>query len=123
MAPIKPFKISVSDDEISKLHQKLALTTLPPEVSFSSEWQYGAPLSDISRLLDHWRDNFDWKKQEARLNEILPQFTTRVNIENFGNIGMHFIHQKSDRDGAIPLLFVHGCKLLDYAFRILMSSI
>jgi len=41
------------------------------------------------------------------MNE-LPQFETTVNVEGFGDIDMHFLHQKSEVKGAIPLLFVHG---------------
>jgi pimeloyl-ACP methyl ester carboxylesterase len=42
------------------------------------------------------------------MNETLPQFMTTVTVDSFGDIDMHFIHQKSDVKGAIPLLFCHG---------------
>jgi len=35
---------------------------------------------------------------------------TVVEVEGFGELDMHFIHQKSEVEGAIPLLFVHGCE-------------
>lgn len=38
----------------------------------------------------------------------LPQFETQITVDGFGPIDMHFLHQKSDVKGAIPLLFVHG---------------
>lgn len=41
------------------------------------------------------------------MNE-LPQFMTRVDVKGFPSIDMHFVHQKSGVEGAIPLLFVHG---------------
>jgi pimeloyl-ACP methyl ester carboxylesterase len=37
-----------------------------------------------------------------------PQFETQVTVDGFGPIDMHFLHQKSEVKGAIPLLFVHG---------------
>lgn len=37
-----------------------------------------------------------------------PQFETQVTIDGFGPLDMHFLHQKSEVQGAIPLLFVHG---------------
>lgn len=43
------------------------------------------------------------------LNQV-PQFETEVEIEGFEVLDIHFVHQKSDVEGAIPLLFVHGCK-------------
>lgn len=62
----------------------------------------------MKRLTDYWRNGFDWKKQEARLNQF-PQFKTEVVVDGFEPLDMHFVHQKSDVPGAIPLLFVHGC--------------
>ena len=64
---------------------------------------------DIKRLTAHWKNGFDWRQQEAKLNE-LPQFKTKVTVDGFDDVDMHFIHQKSGTAGAIPLLFVHGCK-------------
>lgn len=108
MADIKPFQIAVPDSAIASLKAKLAAATFPAEVDFTDDWDYGAPLSDVKRLVKRWADGFDWRAQEARLNKELPQFTTEVNIKDFGPLTMHFIHQKS-KPGSIPLLFVHGC--------------
>ena len=63
--------------------------------------------ADVQRLTAYWREKFDWRTQEKKLNEV-PQFTTDVHINGFGSINVHFVHQKSGVDGAIPLLFVHG---------------
>lgn len=41
------------------------------------------------------------------MNE-LPQFTTPISVQGFNPIDIHFIHQKSGNQNAIPLLFVHG---------------
>lgn len=61
----------------------------------------------MKRLVAHWTNGFDWRAQERKLNE-LPQFTTPVEVDGFGSLDMHFIHQTSDVQGAIALLFVHG---------------
>jgi pimeloyl-ACP methyl ester carboxylesterase len=62
---------------------------------------------DVKRIVDHWRTKFDWRAHEAKLNS-LPNYEVQVNVEKHGPVDMHFIHQKSDVKGAIPLLFVHG---------------
>jgi Epoxide hydrolase N terminus len=67
--------------------------------------------SDVKRLTTYWKNGFDWKKQEAKLNEH-PQVKTKVEVDGFGEVDMHFIHQKSEVADAIPLLFVHGYKCL-----------
>lgn len=109
MADIKPFRIAVPDSAIASVKNKLSSATFPTEVDFTDDWNYGAPLTDVKRLAQYWADGFDWRAQEASINEALPQFTTTVEIEGFGPLEMHFVHQKSDRPDSIPLVFVHGC--------------
>ena len=103
-----PFRISVPDSQISLLKQKLALATFPDELD-DAGWSYGAPLSDLKRLVNRWKDGYDWRKHEAALNAELPQFTRDVNVEGFGTLNIHYVHKKSDVREAIPLLFCHGC--------------
>jgi pimeloyl-ACP methyl ester carboxylesterase len=104
---IKPFKVAVPDAAIKLLKDKLAVATWPDESDFSDNWAYGSPLSDVKRLAKRWADGFDWRKQEARINE-MPQFTTKVDVDGFGELNIHFVHKRSSQPGAIPLLFSHG---------------
>lgn len=118
MASIQPYNISVPDEALKTLQTKLSLTTFPNQVNFSDDWAYGAPLSDVKRLVERWNNGFDWRAQEKRLNESLPQFTTRVSVKGFDDLDIHFVHQKAKRPDSIPLLFVHGCKFLsDYRYE------
>ena len=77
--------------------------------TYSDQWIYGAPLADVKRLAQYWQGGFDWRKAEAKLNE-LPNFKKKIAVKGFGDIDVHFVHQKSADERAIPLLFVHGCK-------------
>ncbi|KAK7023085.1 Alpha/Beta hydrolase protein [Favolaschia claudopus] len=101
------FKISVSDDEINELRQKLRLTRFPDELD-DAGWDYGAPLAHIRRLVDRWQNEYDWKAHEAQINAELPQFTRPISVEGHGTLTIHYVHQKSTVPDAIPLLFVHG---------------
>ncbi|KAK0391537.1 hypothetical protein NLU13_1037 [Sarocladium strictum] len=105
---VKPYKISVPDSALEILRKKLSLATFPNSVDFSDDWDYGAPLSDVKRLAERWRDGYDWRAHEKQLNEELPQFTTRVPVEGFGELNIHFVHKRGKREDSIPLLFVHG---------------
>jgi hypothetical protein len=107
MASITPFTISIEENRIRRLRQKLDLADFPNELD-QAGWTYGAPLEDVKRLAKHWKEGFNWREQEAKLNK-LRQFTTSVEVEGFGELNIHFVHQKSDVTSAIPLLFVHGC--------------
>ncbi|KAJ6550584.1 Alpha/Beta hydrolase protein [Mycena vulgaris] len=102
-----PFKISVPDASIDRLHQKLKLTTLPDELD-GAGWDYGVPLADVKRLVARWSDGYDWRHHEAELNAALPQFTRTISVEGHGALTIHYVHQRSEIPGAIPLLFVHG---------------
>src|SRR5512142_2125639 len=111
MAPdIIPFEIAVPEAKLETLKRKLSDATFPDEVDFADNWKYGAPLKDIKRLAAYWKDGYDWRKNEAKLNEGVSHYTTDVDVDGFGDVNIHFIHQKSEKADAIPLLFVHGCK-------------
>ncbi|KAL0960895.1 hypothetical protein HGRIS_005904 [Hohenbuehelia grisea] len=101
------FKLNVSDDQIANLRAKLELTTFPDELD-NAGWQYGAPLADVRRLAERWKGGFDWRKHEAEINTELPQFTRDIEVDGFGALNIHYVHQKSLVRDAIPLLFVHG---------------
>ncbi|KAI0687286.1 alpha/beta-hydrolase [Earliella scabrosa] len=102
----KAFTLSVSDEELNILRQKLELTRLPDELD-GSAWDYGVPLADIKRLVAHWKDGFGWRAKEAEINK-LPMFTQDIEVEGHGKLNIHFIHQRSSSPNAIPLLFCHG---------------
>ncbi|KAJ7811013.1 Alpha/Beta hydrolase protein [Mycena olivaceomarginata] len=102
-----PFNISVSSEQLDALKQRLALTRFPDELD-DAGWAYGAPLTDIKRLVARWQDGYDWRKHEALLNAELPQFTRDIVVDGFGTLNVHYVHKRSALETAIPLLFVHG---------------
>jgi hypothetical protein len=111
---ITPYKINVPDSELEKLRMKLNLATLPGETSFSNDRSYGVRINDLKRLVKYWQEDYDWRKAEAKLNE-LPHFTTTIAVDDHADsLGIHFIHQKSEKTDSIPLLFCHGCKILAF---------
>ncbi|KAJ7512349.1 Alpha/Beta hydrolase protein [Mycena galericulata] len=102
-----PFNIAIPNEKLALLRQKLALTTFPDELE-GSGWEYGVPLPDMRRLVEKWKNGFDWRAQEAQLNSELPQFTRDIEVNGYGTLNIHYVHKKSAVAGAIPLLFVHG---------------
>ncbi|KAH9056305.1 Alpha/Beta hydrolase protein [Lactarius vividus] len=106
MTSEQPFKIAVPDDTLALLKRKLDDTRLPDEVN-AAEWAHGAPLADIKRLVSRWKDGYEWRTHERELNA-LPMFTRTIAVEGFGELSVHYVHQRSAAKGAIPLLFVHG---------------
>lgn len=104
----KPFKLAVSDADVELLQKKLALTILPSELD-DAGWPYGVPLTHIKRLLEHWKNGFDWRASEAAINKF-PQFTRDIEVQGFGKLNVHYAHQRSEGENAIPLCFIHVCK-------------
>ena len=67
----------------------------------------GVTYKFMSETLNFWRTQYNWKEEESRLNQ-MPQFMTPIEVGKFGTIDVHFMHSKSSKADAIPLLFVHG---------------
>ena len=63
----EPFRLHVADDVLEDLRERLARTRWPDEVP-GSAWQFGSNLDFMRRLVEHWRERFDWRAQEAKLN-------------------------------------------------------
>ncbi|CZR68834.1 related to epoxide hydrolase [Phialocephala subalpina] len=105
MASPTPFKVAIPQEKLDLLKQKLSLTSFPTESS-DVGWERGCPLADVQRLTKAWQ-TFDWRAAEAKLNEV-PQFTTPIGVDGFGEIDVHFVWQRSSIKCAVPLLFVHG---------------
>ncbi|KAA1473726.1 alpha/beta-hydrolase [Dentipellis sp. KUC8613] len=106
MSTEQPFKISVSDDALALLKHKLQQVRFPDELD-DAGWDYGVPLAPLKRLVSRWANGYNWRDAEAKFNA-LPQFTRDIAVKDFGTLNIHYIHQKSNRPNAIPLLFVHG---------------
>jgi Epoxide hydrolase N terminus len=113
----KPFKIHISNEAIEVLQKKLALATLPDELEGAGR-DYGVPLADVQRLLSRWKDGYDWCKYEKQLNDELPQFQKHIEVAGFDSLNIHYVHKKSEVQGAVPLLFVHGCECLGIAIAV-----
>lgn len=103
---IQPYTISVPQSKIDTLKSKLEAAEFPTELD-GAAWDLGSPLADVERLAKAW-GKWDWRQAEQKLNKF-PQFTTPIEVDGFGSLDIHFIHQKSEVQGAVPLLFVHGC--------------
>ncbi|MFD7654253.1 epoxide hydrolase family protein [Actinosynnema sp. NPDC059797] len=98
---IEPFELRVPRADLDDLADRLARTRWPDELP-DAGFDYGYPLARVRELADHWRDAYDWRRHEAELNA-LPQFTTEVDGQR-----VHFLHVRSARADALPLVLVHG---------------
>jgi microsomal epoxide hydrolase len=98
---IECFELNVSDDVLEDLQRRLVATRFPDQVE-GAGWDYGTDVGYLRDLVGYWRDSFDWRAQEARINAF-DNFTTSIDGQR-----IHFIHQRSKHANAKPLLIAHG---------------
>ncbi len=98
---IRPFRIAVPDAALRDLKGRLENARFPDEIP-GTGWDYGTDLGYLKELVAYWRDRFDWRAQERRLNE-WPQFVTTID-----GVDVHFVHIRSRAPGALPLAVTHG---------------
>src|SRR5436853_6245489 len=98
---LERFEIRLDASVLEDLRSRLARTRFPDQIE-ATGWEYGVPIDYVRELVEYWRDEYDWRAHEARLNE-LPHFRTPIDGQS-----IHFIHARSARPDAFPLLLLHG---------------
>ncbi|MFE2288767.1 epoxide hydrolase family protein [Streptomyces sp. NPDC059443] len=98
---VRGFRIDVAQGELDDLGERLRRVRWPGEVD-GAGWAYGIPVREVRELVRYWRDEYDWRAAEARLNE-WPQYTTVID-----GAQVHFAHIRSPEADAVPLLMTHG---------------
>ncbi len=98
---IARFRIEIPQSDLDDLTDRLARTRWPASLP-GDAWARGVPVDYLRGLADYWRDGFDWRAAESRLNAF-PQFTTQIDRQR-----IHFLHVKSPLPEATPLLLAHG---------------
>jgi pimeloyl-ACP methyl ester carboxylesterase len=100
MAP-QPFTLNVPDAAINDLKSRLGLTRFP-DAAPGEPWAYGTSVDYARDLVAYWKDGFDWRAEEARLNAF-PQFKVPLH-----DIDVHYLHVPGVGPNPYPLLLLHG---------------
>jgi pimeloyl-ACP methyl ester carboxylesterase len=98
---ISPFQVDIPESDLLDLRDRLARTRWPTELP-GAGWDRGVPVDYLRGLAHYWREDYDWRKHEAQLNQH-PQFTTTIDGQN-----VHFLHVRSPEPAALPLIITHG---------------
>jgi microsomal epoxide hydrolase len=96
-----PFRVAISDDELADLHERLVRARLSAAIP-DAGWDYGTDHEYLEELVAYWRDEYDWRRAEARLNAH-EQFVVEVD-----GTRVHALHARSPEPGALPLVMTHG---------------
>ena len=98
---VTPYKVEVPDSVLEDLRDRLARTRWPDEID-NTGWDYGSNMDYIKELAEYWRNGFDWRAQEARINSFA---NFRADVDGFG---VHFIHERGKGPNPMPLIITHG---------------
>ncbi|WP_280381278.1 epoxide hydrolase family protein [Nocardia wallacei] len=107
-ADVRAFETRAPDADLDDLRARLAAARLPePETVHPAppgprRWAQGVPLADLTEVVNYWRTEYDWRSFEARLDRI-GQYRTTID-----GLGIHFLHRRSTRADATPLIVTHG---------------
>ena len=93
-ATSRPFTIEIPEADLEDLRARIAATRWPEKETVDDQSQ-GVPLATMQELARYWRDEYDWRRCEARLNAF-PQFITEID-----GLDIHFIHVRSKHEDAL----------------------
>uniref|UniRef100_A0A5S6Q3W8 microsomal epoxide hydrolase n=1 Tax=Trichuris muris TaxID=70415 RepID=A0A5S6Q3W8_TRIMR len=102
---IRPFSLSVTEDELEELRDRLRKTIFADPVEEVNDFQDGVNPAFLKFFRDNWLHEYDWREEESMLNE-LDHYTTEIE-----GLRIHFIHQKPPRKKynlTYPLVLIHG---------------
>lgn len=89
-ASIRRFPDDIAQADVDDLMSRLSRTRLP-QPSPGDDWVYGVPNSWLRDAIDQWTTSFDWRAQEARMNEF-PHHLTEIDGRT-----VHFIPSRRRR--------------------------
>ena len=95
------FSIQVPDAALRDLERRLDATRWPDELE-DTGWELGSNLAYLRSLAEYWRHGFDWRREEATLNQ-LPQY--RIALDG---LHIHFVHACGKGPAPLPLIITHG---------------
>lgn len=98
---VKPFEISVPDNVLNDLKNRLATTRWADDLNNDDSY-YGIQTSELKKIVNYWLNDYDWKKVEAKLNAV-NQYKVEINGQP-----IHFIYEKGKGKNPTPIILSHG---------------
>ena len=97
----QPLTIEIPQNELDDLRARLGNVRWPSDVG-NPDNRYGAPREYIETLVKHWRDDYDWRAIETRINAYDNQL---VEIDG---IPIHFLRVPGKGPNPTPIILTHG---------------
>ncbi|KAI0490400.1 Alpha/Beta hydrolase protein [Xylaria cf. heliscus] len=109
-----PFQASVDPTLIEEARLKAnlyrpSIDLLDADIS-NAGWAEGPPRANLTALAKYWSKSYNWTRAQDEINSNFSHFA--ITIPGTGNykhsVPLHFVHERSDADNAVPLLLLHG---------------
>lgn len=108
---VEPFKLNIEQSKVDAFYQLLKLSPLAPHTFENNQPEdisrFGVTYKWVSETKKHWETKYDWKKREERINSF-PQFTADVKDDDGYVFKIHFAALFSQKEDAIPIVWLHG---------------
>ena len=101
MSILKTFKIDVCQRDLNFIYKKVSEYPWH-EMPSDGGWQFGTNVDFMKDLCKYWVKQFDWKRQEDKIN-LFDNFTAEVD-----GIEVHFIYERGSGSKPKPLIISHG---------------
>ncbi|KAL1857247.1 hypothetical protein Plec18167_004724 [Paecilomyces lecythidis] len=106
------FNISVDSTVIDEALTKARLyrPSLDLEDGTNDDLSEGPSASQMHALAAHWAENYDWYQTQDEINANFSHYAVTVpgSPEYNHSVHLHFLHERSPSENAIPLLLIHG---------------
>jgi pimeloyl-ACP methyl ester carboxylesterase len=100
-ASLKPFTLSTPEWVLADLDRRLVATRWP-SLAPGTSWRWGTDPTFLQSLVTHWRERFDWRDWEARLNAY-PQYIATVS-----GVKVHVLVEQGSGARPLPIILSHG---------------
>lgn len=98
---LQPFRIGIAEPILEDMRERL-LRTRRARFGGRTGWDTGTDPEYLDELLEYWRLDYDWRRQERELNH-LAHYTARIDRAH-----VHFIHETAVAVRSTPVLLLHG---------------
>jgi hypothetical protein len=103
---IRPYTVEITEPVLDDLKTRLKMWRLMPTLgSRTNDWAAGTNNEYLTKFIQYWREEYDWRDTEKQLNK-LGLFSTTID-----GLQVVFHHVRPDRipDGGSPVvLLLHG---------------
>ncbi|KAH8927910.1 alpha/beta-hydrolase [Atractiella rhizophila] len=118
ISPPSHFSLSIPQSDIDSLYTQISHTPSsalePLSVTDSNslspqDFTYGFPPVLLQNLIARLNGGYDWRAFEKRMQDMGDHYMSDVSgVEGEGTMRLHFVRIRSEKDGASPILLLHG---------------